>query len=374
MIFTTDKESLLNKIRVVEKITVLRGIQPVLSNILFEADKDTNTVKLTATDLDISIMTKMTVSVQEDGKITLPAKKILEIVSKLPDKVIEFSLNPDNNVVTVKCGNSKFDLIGISAEEFPKTVSVDEDFAEEEAINIETNPLIKSIKYTVYAAATYENRNIISGVFCKIEGNSLEMAATDGNRLTRICENITNENSKEAKIVIPSKTLNEFLRVSSIVGEDRVSLIIKGSKIAFRADSYTIVSKLLEGQYPQYQQLIPKTTATVVKVKKDELNNAIDRVSCMINDRTNVMKCILTDGKLCLKSETPNSGASEDVIESDYEGNEFIISFNYKYMLEFIKTIDSEYASVGFNGNQSAVVFRPVSDDDYICLIMPLKS
>ena len=371
MIFTIDKESLLNKLKIVEKITVQRGIQPVLANILFETEN--NTLKLSATDLDMSIITKTTAAVKEEGKITLPAKKIFEIVSKLPDKPIEFSLNQDTNVVTIKCGNSKFDVIGISAEEFPKVIQSEEELSDKEAISIDTNPFVKSIKYTVYAAATYENRNIISGVFCKVSDNTLEMAATDGNRLTKICENIKNENKKEAKIVIPSKTLNEFLRISSIINEDKLSLIVSGSRIIFKTNSCILISKLLEGEYPQYQQLIPKTTATTVKVKRDELNNAIDRVACMINERTNVIKFIFQDGKMYLKSETPDSGTSEDVIESDYQGNEFKIAFNYKFISDFTKIIDSEFALIGLNGSQSATVFKPDGKDDYICLVMPLK-
>ena len=351
MIFTTDKESLLNKLRIVEKITVQRGIQPVLANILFETEN--NTLKLSATDLDISIITKTTAAVKEEGKITLPAKKIFEIVSKLPDKPVEFSLNPDNNVVTIKCGNSKFDVIGISAEEFPKIIQSESEIADSEAITIDTNPF--------------------SGVFCKINEDTLEMAATDGNRLTRISEKIQNKNEKDAKIVIPSKTLNEFLRVSSIINEDKISLIVSGSKIIFKTNSYILISKLLEGEYPQYQQLIPKTTATTVKVKKAELAGAIDRVACMINERTNVIKFILQNGKMYLKSETPDSGTSEDVIESDYQGDEFVIAFNYKFISDFIKIIDCENALIGINGNQSATVFRPDSEDDYICLVMPLK-
>ncbi len=371
MIFTTDKESLLNKIRIVEKITLQRGIQPVLSNILFETEQ--NTLKLSATDLDLSVITKTTAAVKEEGKITLPAKKILEIVSKLPDKPIEFTLNADNNIVTIKCGNSKFDVIGISAEEFPKIIEEEKEITENEEIVIDTNTFIKSVKYTVYAAATYENRNIISGVFCKINEDTLEMAATDGNRLTKITEKIQNNNGKNAKIVIPSKTMNEILRVSTIINEEKLYLIVSEAKVIFKTNSYILISKLLEGEYPQYEQLIPKTTVMTVKVKKDDLNNAIDRVACMINERTNVIKFILQDGKMYLKSETPDSGTSEDVIESDYKGDEFKIAFNYKFISDFTKITDSENAIIGINGSQSATVFKPDNDEEYICLVMPLK-
>lgn len=368
MIFTTDKESLLNAIRTVEKITIQRGIQPVLANILFETEK--NNIKLTATDLDLSIITNTTAAIKEEGKITLPAKKIFEIVSKLPDKPVDFKLNKDTNVVTIKCGNSKFEIKGISAEEFPK---VTDDIDEKSGINIDVKPFVKSIKYTVYSAADYANRNIISGVFCKIDNDVLEMVATDGNRLTRITEKIKNKTDKESKIVIPSKTMNEFLRISSISGDENLTLIVANKKVIFKTKEYVLISRLLEGEYPPYQPLIPKTTENKVIVKKEDLSNAIDRVSCMINEKTKFMKLILTDGKVMLKAETPDSGTSEEVIEADYKGNEFTIAFNYKFISDFIKTIDSEKAVIGFNSNLSATVFKPDSKDDYICLIMPLK-
>lgn len=371
MLFTIDKESLLNKIKTVEKITVQRGIQAVLSNILFEAED--NKIKLTATDLDISVITKTTASVKEEGKITIPARKIFEIVSKLPDKPIEIALNPDNNIVTIKCGNSKFDIIGISAEEFPKVVQNENELSDEDSITIETNTFLKSIKNTVYSTATYDNRNVISGVYCEINKDELEMAATDGNRLARISQKIKNINEKEAKVIIPAKTLNEFTRISSIIVEDNVKLKVSESKIIIKTDSYTIISKLIPGKYPQYKQMIPSSTANIITVDKNELNNAIDRVSCMINERTNVLKFILQNGKMYLKAETPDSGTSEDVIDIDYKGDEFKIAFNYKLISDFLKIIDCEKATMGFNGSQSAAVLKPLNDDDYVCLVMPMK-
>lgn len=371
MLFIIDKESLLNKIKTVEKITVQRGIQPVLANILFEAED--NKLKLTATDLDMSIITKTTASIKEKGKITLPARKIFEIVSKLPDKPIEFSLNPDNNIVTIKCGNTKFDLIGISAEEFPKVVQNENELSDEDSITLDTNTLIKSIKNTVYAVAPYDNRNIISGVFCKVEEDKIEMAATDGNRLARISQKIQNADNKSAKIVFPAKTLNEILRVSSIILEDKISLKVSDSKIIVKTNSYILISKLISGEYPQYQQLIPKNSLNVVEFDKNELNNAIDRVSCMINERTNVLKITLRDSKMFLKAETPDSGNSEDFVETNYKGDEFKIAFNYKLVLDFLKIIDCDKVNMGLNGSQSAAVFTPQNDEDFVYLVMPMK-
>ena len=199
------------------------------------------------------------------------------------------------------------------------------------------------------------------------------MVATDGNRLTRIAEKIKNRTEKESKVVIPSKTMNEFLRISSISGDENLTLIVANKKVIFKTKEYILISRLLEGEYPPYQPLIPKNTESTAKVKKEDLANAIDRVACMINERTKVIKLIFNDGKIMLKAETPDSGNSEEVIEADCRGDEFIIAFNYRFISDFIRTIESETAIIGFNTNQSATVFRPDSDDDYVCLIMPLK-
>jgi len=369
MLFTIDRDSLLNKLRVVEKVTSQRGnVQPVLANVLMEV-KD-NVLNLSATDLEIYIKAVVTVAVKKEGSITVPAKKLVEIASKLPDKPIEFSLDEDTNIITISCGNSKFEIIGISAQEFPKS---DEEVINGTNIEIEMEPFLKSIKNTVYAAANYENRNVISGVFCKIDSNNLEMAATDGNRLTRIIETINNDGNKSAKIVIPSKTLNEFLRISTIINEDKVNLMMDNSKLTLKTNSFLINSRLIEGEYPPYEQLIPKTTAHNAVIVRHDLIDALDRVSVMVNDRTSIVKFVFNSGKLVLKSETPNSGASEEIIDCNYTGDELAIAFNYKYVLDSVKTMDGKNVNVGLNGSLSATLFKPDSEEKYICLIMPIQ-
>ena len=369
MFFTIDKESLLNKLKIVEKVTAQRGnVQPVLANVLFDV-KD-NILNLSATDLEISIKAKTTVAVKKEGRITLPAKKLLEIAAKLPDKPVEFTLNEDTNIVNISCGNSKFEIIGISAQEFPK---IEDEIPDGTEIEVELEPFLKSIKNTVYAAANYENRNVISGVFCLIKDTKLEMAATDGNRLTRIIETIKNKDSKNAELVIPSKTLNEFVRICSFITEEKVVLIVDKSRLTLKTMSFSINSRLIEGEYPPYEQLIPKSTANNSIIARDELITALDRVSTMVNDRTSIVKFIFNDNKLVLKAETPNSGASEDIIDCSYTGEELTIAFNYKYVLDSIKTMDAKNVKIGLNGSLSATVFMPESEENYICLIMPIQ-
>ena len=374
MEFTIEKETLLTNLKIVEKTTVVRGIQPVLSNILINASSD-NFITFSATDLDINIMSKAIASVQTPGKITLPAKKLSEIASKLSNKPVVFSLNEETNVVTISCGNSKFELIGISADEFPSIIN-EEELKEKECVEIDLNPFIKSVKYTAFSAANYENRNIISGVFCSISKESLEMAATDGNRLTRNVEKITNEKDTNISCVIPSKTLQEFLRIASFLkdlNEEKLCLIIEKTRIIFKTSSMIMSSRLLEGEYPPYKQLIPQQCEKNAVVKRDEMISALERVAIMVNERTNIVRFIFGENTLFLKADTPDAGLGEDSIGIEYTDEELTIAFNYRYVLETLKIMESEKIHIGLGGSLSATLFNPVSDDDYLCLIMPIQ-
>ncbi len=368
MLFTIDRESLLNKLRIVEKITIQRGIQPVLANILFEAKN--NELTLSATDLDLYVVVKTSVVVKEEGKITLPAKKLVEIASKLPDYPVEFSLNTENNIVKIKCGVAKFEIVGISASEFP---AQEEKFTADEELTIDTAPFLKSIRSTTYAVAGYENRNIISGVLFKLKSNKLEMAATDGNRLTRIIEEVKTVNNKDTKIVIPSKTLQEISRIFSIVDDEQIQLVLGKAKILIKTNNLSLRSRLLEGEYPPYEQLIPKKTTYDVSLSRADLINSLERVACMVNERTSVVKLDFSKNKLTLKAETPNAGTSEDELVCDFSGEDLAISFNIKYVLDAIKAMESEKTVIGISGSSTATVFKQDDTDNYICLIMPIN-
>src|SRR5574344_902797 len=355
MKFIIDKESFLNKIRIVEKVTVNNKIQPVLSNILIKAKE--NEITLVSTDLDITILAKTTASIEKEGEITLPAKKLFEIISKLPDKPIEVELKESNNV-SIKCGNSKFEIIGISASEFPQ-YKIEEEGKETE---IETEPFVNAIKYTTYATAGYETRNIISGVFCQIKENELEMAATDGNRLTRRIEKLNKKEENEQKIVIPSKTLNEFLRIASFVFEKKVNIINDKKRIILKTNSFVIISRLLEGEYPPYKQLIPQSFEKTAVLKRTELIESLERVSVMVNEKTNIIKFIFKEGSLKLEAQTPDTGMCEEELKADYEKEELKIAFNYRYVLESLKIIEEDNIKIGLGGSLSATVFKPEKD------------
>lgn len=377
MEFVIKKEDLFNGIRIVERATAMKGLQPVLANILIEI-VDKSTLKFTATDLDLTVIALVQAQIKDfkegEEKITLPAKKISDIVSRLSDSLINFKLNPETNYVNITCKNTKFDIIGISATEFP-TVSNKIELKEDNAIEIEVKPFVKAIKQASFAAAGYETNNLLSGVVCDISENILEMASTDGNRLARVREKISNKN-KPIQFIIPSKTLQEFEKMSSFIEEESIKLYTDKTKLVLKSETSMIISRLMEGQYPKYNQLIPQETPKTAIVNKLQLISSLERVAIMVNERTSIVKFEFKENKLILSADTPDSGASEDELDIDYkckEGEELKIAFNYKYVLDSLKNMETSEVKIGLNSSLSATVLKPNNDEDYVCLIMPVQ-
>lgn len=371
MKFVVKKEDLYNGIKIVERATSMKALQPVLLNILIET-VDKGTVKLVATDLDFTVIAQIDAQVEEEGKITLPSKTLNEIVSKLSDKLITFEMNNDSTSVNITCQNSKFDIIGISASEFPPEFS-NVEINEEEGFEIEIRPFVKAVKQAGFAAASYETSNLLSGIVCDISSNVLEIASTDGNRLARIRETIDNKDNHAKQLIIPSKTLNEFIKMSSFIDEETVKIFTEKSKIIIKSEKTTTISRLLDGQFPKYNQLIPQESPKEAMVNVSQLISALERVSIMVNEKTSIVKLEFTNNNLKLSADTPDSGKSEENLDIDYSGEELTIAFNYKFVLEALKNIDSEIVKIGLNTPLSATMFKPDSDEDFVCLIMPVQ-
>lgn len=366
--FQVEKEILLNGLRIVERATAQKGLQPVLANILLDA-VDKNKINLYATDFDLTIMTSIEAVVNNIGKITLPARKLVDIVSRLSDGIINFELN--GTTMTIKSGKSQFDIIGISAMEFPKIEFLTE---EDNEVEIDVKPLVIGIKEAGFAAAPYEsNNNLLSGVVCDINKNVLEIASTDGNRLARARKIITNKDDKTVKLIVPAKVLQEFLKISYFIEEDTIKLYTKTNKIMIKSENITMMSNLMNGQYPQYNQLIPQTFPKEAKVSVAKIVSALELVSTVVNEKTNIVKFNFTQNNLSLMADAPEAGKSQSDIDILYSGEDILIAFNYKYLLDFLKNVDAEDVIICMNTNLSATVLKPDNEEDYIYLAMPVQ-
>ena len=371
MKFVVKKEDLYNGIKIVERATSLKALQPVLMNILIET-VDKGTIKLVATDLDYTVIAEVNAQVEEEGKITLPSKKLNDIVSRLGDKLITFDMNSGENSVKITCQNSKFEIIGISASELPQEFS-NIKLNEEEGFEIELRPFVKAVRQAGFAAASYETSNLLSGIVCDISSNILEIASTDGNRLARVREAIDNKENQAKQLIIPSKTLNEFIKMSSFIDQDTVKIYTENSKIIIKSDKTTTISRLLEGQFPKYNQLIPQESSKTAIANVSQMVQALERVSIMVNEKTSIVKMEFSNNNLKLTADTPDAGKSEEKIDIDYKDEDLTIAFNYKFVLEALKNIESDNVKVGLNTPLSATMFRPDNEEDFVCLIMPVQ-
>ena len=373
-----NKEDFLNGIKLVKGIVTNKGVQPVLANILIETVSN-DRIMFVSTDLNLAISFKLNAEVLSEGKITLSAKTLEEIVNKLPNKPITLKLNDETNVVTIACGKSKFELIGISAEEYPKVFDdkQNEENNEDKEFEINAGLLSKGIKQTVFSTAQNETGSVLSGVCFNINENILEMVATDGNRLTRARKEI-NSKGENIMFISPARTLNEVSRIISMLKDETVKFILKKNKIVFEFENVMFQSRLIDGTYPKYQQLIPSTNEKSVSVAKEELIQAIERVSVMVNERTNIIKFNFENNGLEIITDTPESGSGKDFLDIAYEYENLLIAFNYKYILDSLKNMDSKNVKIEMSTNLSASIFKPECETDeesnnYICLIMPVQ-
>ena len=370
MKFSANKDDLLNGIKIVERATVVKGLQPVLANVLIETE-GANQVKLTATDFDISIITLIDAHVEAEGKFTLPSKKLGEILSRLNDDLINLEFS--DSAATITCKNSKFDIIGISANEFPR---IEENISEEDCMEIETKPFAKAIRQVVSAAAGYETNNLLSGVVCEVNKNILEMAATDGNRLARVREVVKNKSTDDEKpfeMLLSSRVLAELSKISLLTESETIKICKERKKIVITIDKTKIVTNLMFGQFPKYNQLIPQSFPKEAVIDKFNLISALERVAVMVSEKNSIVKFEFADNTLKLSGDSPEAGNSQDEIDIKYTGEPLAIAFNYKFILEFLKIAESEEIKVELNTPLSATVFAPVSDEDYIYLVMPVQ-
>lgn len=372
MKFSAQREDIHQAVAAVQRATATRVIQPILSNILIES-QGTNTLKLSATDLDFGIETTIPAQILEEGRTTLSAKKLSEIISKLPNnREIAFEIDEAVQTARIQCGTALFDMRTLPADEFPTIKQIDsQDFLE-----VDGKAFVRAINQTAFAAASYDANNVLGGVYFQLNANGLEMAATDGSRLARRIEAVKDGSAATLNVsaIIPAKTLQEFLKLcASDVNEQPVRIAILDGQISFRTPRYYVMSRLLDGQYPKYNQLIPAENKIVAFANKKIFIDSLERTAVMANERTNIVKLVFDKNNLSLAAQTPDVGDSKDTMDISYDGDTLNIAFNYKYVIDALKVIESDDVRMETNGPLSPTIFKGREENGYLCLVMPVQ-
>jgi DNA polymerase-3 subunit beta len=364
-----DQEVLSKKISGISSVVPTKTSLPILSTFLLEAKK--NAVSFTANDLDVSLTTSMECELQREGDIAVPGKKFFEIVRSLANDKVEISAEGER--LTLKCRKSRFKILGKSASEFPK-------LPEQKPLvsfSMNTGILDDMIAKTIYAVSNDLTRPSLCGVLWEIRGDTLVMVATDGHRLGKVeykGEFKDLGESGEREFIVSPKALN-ILR-SLVDDKEEVGVTLADNHITFDLGDSIIYSRLLEGPFPDYNQVIPKQNKKELVVNRDEFAQACKRVSILSSVITHQIKLSLKSDTVTLSVSTPDLGEAVEEIPCSFKADPMEIGYNAKYLLDMLRTMDSEDVSFLLDRNDNAGMLLPVGKGEalnYQCLLMPLR-
>jgi len=374
MKFKINRDHFATGLQQVLNVVGTRATMPILSNVLLQAEGDH--VSLTTTNLDLGIRCRLRADVQTPGAITLPVRKLATIVKALPN--LEVTLDAGSGTqAKLTSGGSNFKLMGLAAEEFPPLPS----FADQHVFNLPQETLGQMLKSVAYAQSEDENRYILNGVYFSFAENKLTLVATDGRRLALIAQDVEVSEENEGTLILPAKTVQELSRllgqgeeVKITFNERQVAFEIKISEEAETSglqDTVYLVSKIVEGNYPNYKQVIPKETEHRVKIERELLQDCVDRAALMTSDKSNSVKVKLSDNLLEVMASSTEFGESHESMAISYEGPEVQVAFNPRFMTDPLRAVTKDEIYFEFKDELSPGVFKTL--DGFLCVIMPLR-
>ncbi len=376
MEFTIEKSDLLKELNLIQGVVEKKNTIPILSNLLVEAD-GADRISILGTDLDVSLRTGAAATVAEPGAMVVSARKLFDIVRSLPDAPIHFKQEA-NDWVSIECARSKFKVVGQAREHFP---AVPEWSAAQ--YNLPSDVLRTMINRTIFAITQEESRYTLNGAFFRLLGPDVRMVATDGHRLayverskleTSANGNGANGDAEEVKALIPKKTLSELLRLAA-EHDDLVEFAKDENHLFFRFGGRVLVSRMLSGQFPNYELVMPKDNDQAVKVEGSSFQSAIRRVALMADERSHAIKFIFGPERLDITSQSSEVGEAKETLQTDYAGPDVSIGFNAQYLSDFLNVAGEGSVQFEFKDGQSQAQLKPASDDDYDYryVIMPMR-
>ena len=367
MRFTISREKLQEGLQAVTAAVPAKTTLPVLANLLVETTE--RGIRLSATDLDIAVSTEVSADVETAGAITIPAKKLGEIARELPPSPVKMSASGEQRV-TIECGRSKFKLLGLPRDEFPTFPSV----RFNDSWRVKSGELQKLISHTAFAVSTEESRPILNGVLWELRDDRMRMVATNGHRLSKMEVPIDASSAPSGDLIVPPKALDQIRRL--FPAEEELEIARGDNHLGFRSPFTSVFTRLVEGPYPNYEQVIPKDNDRYCLADKGALTSALKRMSVIASDQTHRIKMSFNTGMLKFSVTTPDLGEAQDELPVQYTGDQLDIGFNATYLLEILRFMPTEQVRLTFKAPERAATIEPEGWDDpakYLCLVMPLR-
>ena len=373
MKFKINQDHFSNGLQQVLNVVATRSTMPILSNVLIEAEE--GHISLTTTNLDLGIRCRIKADVTETGSTTLPVRKLATIVRELPVNEV-FIETSKNNQAKITSGGSLFKIMGLGSEEFPPLPN----FENRKVFELSQEEVVNMLKSVSYAQSTDENRYILNGVYFNFTDEKLTMVATDGRRLglTALDLNISEENA--GSLILPAKTVGELER---LIGKgEKVKIAFNDRQAAFEVDidesgdtglvdHLYLVSKIVEGNYPNYRQVIPKETEHRIKIERELMLECVNRAALVTSDKNNSIKLKVSKNLLEITGQSTEYGESHESMAIAYDGPEVQVAFNPQFLMEPLKALTKDEVFFEFKDELSPGLFKTL--DNFICVIMPLR-
>jgi len=361
------KEELLKGSQLVQTVVAPRSTLPVLSNFLFETEG--SMIKLSSTDLEVGVSCYIKGEIVKEGSITIPAKRFSDIIKELPeDSSIEIR-SDDTNQISIKCGKSRFSLMGLPKTDYP----ILPDFPKEKVLKMPKDVLKTMLRRTAFSVSNDESRYILNGTYLNVSDGLVKLVATDGRRLAFISRDITDKKINLA-VVIPSKAINEIQRILSLdEGKGEVKIGVTENQIAFQAGDVMLTSRLIEGTFPNYEQVIPKKNEAHIKLSSKEALSAVKQMALLALDKSSSIKFLFGRGTLKVSASAQGLGEGEVEMNTDYNGENLEIAFNPSFLMDILKNVDDEQVYFELSNALTPALITPVKDKSYMCVVMPMR-
>ena len=365
MDFYITKEEVVKSLNQTLGVVEKRQTLPILSNILFEVDE--SSLKLTATDLESEISTTSTISnFKSGGKITAPARKLSDLCRLMPDLVeIHFFLDGDNLKIETESG--KYNLSTLPSEDFPVFEIEDT----QSQINISSQNLKNLITKTSFAMGNQDWRHYLNGLYMMIDDKVITTVATDAHRLAMATSSLNEASSESTSGIVPRKSINE---IGKLVGDESENVVIQlgQTSIAANVSGTTFVSKLIEGKFPDYEQVIPSGESSLLVVNRKNFSESLSRVSVLSSEKYKGVRIITKKDSLNISANNPEKEQGEENLPCEYQGEEIDIAFNVNYLQEILSTIDSETIEINFFGSEKSCLITDPNSENLKYVVMPL--
>jgi DNA polymerase-3 subunit beta len=372
MKFKINRDHFSNGLAQVLNVVGSKATMPILSNVLIEAEKDY--ISLTTTNLDLGIRCKIKAEVKEGGSVTLPVKRLATIVRELPNVDVSFDATP-NHQVKLTSGGSTFRIMGIGKEEFPPLP----EFGDDKSFTLEQAELTSMLKSVSYAQSSDETRYILNGVYFNFRDGKLSLVATDGRRLALISKELEVSADSAGSIILPAKTVSELTRM--LDKGEKLKIAFNDRRASFQistdkdssglVDSIYLYSKVVEGNYPNYQQVIPKETHQRIKLERELFLQCVHRAALVTSEKSNSVKIKLTSNLLEITAQSPDFGEAHESMAIAYSGPDLQVAFNPAFVLDPLKALTKDEIFFELKDEVSPGVFKTL--ESFICVIMPVR-